>query len=118
MSTPKKYVGPETGRVYNLAAGDKIDPVAEGIGATGDKSAPSALVAGRERYARIFIRLKTPHETLTCSPILNGDDFARRASIIENWFNSIVRKGNYILVFEAIQITDGETDSLQKGGEV
>lgn len=112
-----RYVGPVTGRVYDLAAGDHIDPVAEGIGCTGEKSSPHAYVSGREVYSRIFIRLRTPQETLTCTPIQDGADFAKRASIIENWFNSVVRKGNFILTFEALQISDEEADNLEKGGE-
>ena len=113
-----QYVGPETGRVYNLAAGDKIDPVAEGIAFSGDKQSPHPVINGREVFKRIFIRLRTPHETLMCKPIEDGVDFARRASIIENWFNSVVRKGNFILTFEALQISDEEADNLEKGGEL
>lgn len=112
-----KYIGPETGRVYNLAAGDRIDPVAEGIGYTEDKSSPAARIGERTVFRRIFIRLRTPQETLTCTPIEDGADFARRASIIENWFNSLVRKGNFILTFDALQITDEEAENLEKGGD-
>lgn len=97
----------------------KIDPVAEGIGMTGQpmrsgKPSPSAFVDGRELYKRIFIRLMTPQETLTCSPIQDGADFARRASIIENWFNSVIRKGNYVLTFTALQVTDEEADRMER----
>lgn len=113
-----RYVGPVTGRVYDLAAGDRIDPAAEGIGCTEDKSSPAACVNGRRLYRRIFIRLRTPQETLMCNPIEDGADFAQRASIIENWFNSVVRKGNFILTFEALQISDEEADKLKEGGEV
>lgn len=112
-----RYVGPVTGRVYDLAAGDRIDPAAEGIGCTEEKSSPAATVSGRTVYRRIFIRLRTPQETLTCTPIQDGADFAQRASIIENWFNSIVRTGNFILTFEARQISDEEADNMEKGGE-
>lgn len=75
---------------------------------------PSAYIDGKEKYRRIFIRLRTPYETLTCSPIEDGADFARRASIIENWFNSIVRKGNFVLTFDAMQVTDEEADRMQQ----
>ena len=79
---------------------------------------PSAYIDGKEKYRRIFIRLRTPYETLTCtltcSPIEDGADFARRASIIENWFNSIVRKGNFVLTFDAVQVTDEEADRMQQ----
>lgn len=97
----------------------KIDPVQEGIGMTGDtmrngKASPHAMLDGRELYRRIFIRLRTPQETLTCSPIQDGEDFSRRASIIENWFNSVVRKGNYLLTFHAVQLTDEEADKIEK----
>lgn len=112
-----RYVGPVTGRVYDLAAGDRIDPAAEGIGYTEDKSSPTATIDGQRLYRRIFIRLRTPQETLMCRPIDDGADFAQRASIIENWFNSVVRKGNFILTFEALQITDEEADNLEKGGD-
>lgn len=112
-----RYVGPVTGRVYDLAAGDRIDPAAEGIGCPEEKSSPAATVSGRKVYRRIFIRLRTPQETLTCTPIQDGADFAQRASIIENWFNSIVRTGNFILTFEARQISDEEADNMEKGGE-
>ena len=80
---------------------------------TGVNGAPSAFIKDKELYRRIFIRLRTPHETLTCSPIRDGADFAARASIIENWFNSIIRKGNYILTFEAVQVTDEEADQME-----
>lgn len=75
---------------------------------------PSAYIGGQEKYRRIFIRLRTPYETLTCSPIKDGSDFARRASIIENWFNSIVRKGNFVLTFDAVQVTEEEADRIQQ----
>ena len=96
----------------------KIDPEAEGIGMTGapmrnGHTSPHAMLNGRELYSRIFIRLRTPQETLTCSPIEDGADFARRASIIENWFNSVVRKGNYVLTFYAEQVTDQEADKIE-----
>lgn len=112
-----RYVGPVTGRVYDLAAGDRIDPAAEGIGYSGDKQSPDLMLNGRKVFKRIFIRLRTPYETLMCKPIETGADFAQRASIIENWFNSVVRKGNFILTFEALQISDEEADNLEKGGE-
>ncbi len=113
-----KYVGPETGRVYNIAKGERIDPAAEGLGYTGDKASPNPLVKGRERFRRIFIRLRTPQETLTCRPISDSADFAQRVSIIENWFESVVRKGNYILTFEALQVSDEEAEKMMKGGEL
>lgn len=101
---------------------EKIDPEKEGIGMTGDtmrngKCSLHAMLGGKELYRRIFIRLNTPQETLTCSPIEDGKDFAQRASIIENWFNSVIRKGNYILTFSALQITDEEADKIEQGYE-
>ena len=113
-----KYVGPETGRVYNIDKGERIDPAAEGIGYTGDRSSPHPTVGGRELFKRIFIRLKTPYETLTCRPISDSADFAQRVSIIENWFESVVRKGNYILTFEALQVSDEEAEKMTEGGEL
>ena len=111
-----KYLGPETGHVYNLDKGERIDPVAEGISCSGDKSSPNPTKNRRELYKRIFIRLKTPYETLTCSPVSDSADFARRVSIIENWFESVVHKGNYILTFEALQVSDEDAEILTKGG--
>lgn len=100
-----------------VAKEGKIDPVKYGIGMPGLDGSPKSTINGRETYRRIFIRLRTPAETLTCSPIRDGNDFAQRASIIENWFNSIVRKGNYILTFEALQVTDEEADQICKNKE-
>jgi hypothetical protein len=97
-----------------LSREGKIDPVKYGIGMPGEKGSPKALIDGREPYRRIFIRLRTPQETLACSPIRDGADFASRASIIENWFNSVVRKGNFILTFEALQVTDEQADEMEK----
>lgn len=113
MSNPKTFKGPVTGHVYDLEHGEKIDPVKEGIGASGCDSAPSAVVNGREKYARIFIRLRTPAETLTCRPIQNGADFAQRVSILENWFNSVLRKPNMMLTFEARELTDQEAIEME-----
>lgn len=117
--TRPKYTGPVTGKVYDLANGDKIDPVAEGIGLTGDKSSPRGLVNGREVFKRIFIRLRTPQETLTYRPIKDAEDFARRVSAIEHWFNSCVRNRNIVLTFEASELTDEQARTLAKeGGEL
>lgn len=96
---------------------EKINPEIEGIGRTGEtmrngKSSPHAKVNGKKLYTRIFIKLRTPQETLTCSPIKDGYDFAQRVSIIENWFNSVVRKGNYLLEFSALQVTDKEAEQI------
>lgn len=113
MSIPKKYTGPVTGRVYDLEHGEKIDAVKEGIGAAGCCGAPSGVVNGRKVYSRIFIRLRTPTETLMCRPIEDGADFARRASIIENWYNAVVRKPNMILTFEALEITEKEAREME-----
>lgn len=90
----------------------KIDPVKYGIARPGKGGSPKPTINGREPYQRIFIRLRTPEETLTCSPIQDGADFAKRTTIIENWFNSVVRKGNFILTFEALQVTDEEADRI------
>ena len=90
----------------------KIDPAEAGISQAG-LDGPSAYINGKEKYRRIFIRLRTPEETLTCSPIDGGKDFAQRASIIENWFNSIIRKGNYVLTFYAEQVTDEVAEQIE-----
>lgn len=94
--------------------GEKIDPAKHGVGCTGDKGTPKAKIYGKEVYRRIFVRLRTPQETLTCRPIEDGADFAARASIIENWFNSVVRKGNYVLTFYAEQVSDEVADEMER----
>lgn len=109
----EKYIGPRTGKVYDLKNGDKIDVEAEGIGCTNEYASPDAFVKGKLKYKRIFVRLKTPEETLTCKPITDGKDFAQRVAIIESWFDSVVRKGNYVLSFEAMQITDDMADEIE-----
>ncbi len=108
-----QYTAP-SGQTYDLSKGEKIDPAEAGIGYAGQFASPNATVQGREVYKRIFIRLRTPYETLTCAPIRDGKDFAQRASIIENWFNSVIREGNYVLTFEAVQVTDEEADLFTK----
>lgn len=98
---------------------EKIDPEKEGIGMTGvtmanGMRAPDATVNGKRLYRRIFVRLKTPQETLTCRPVRDGKDFAERVSVIESWFDSVIRKGNYVLTFYAAQVTDEEADELEQ----
>lgn len=102
----------------SIRMGEKIDPARAGIGMTGLNGAPSAFINGKEKYRRFFIRLRTPAEMLTCSPITNGADFASRVAIIEGWFDSMVRKGNYLLTFEARQVTDEEADAIEQGKEI
>lgn len=94
--------------------GEKIDPERHCIGISGGQGTPDATINGRRTYRRIFIRLRTPQETLTCSPISDGKDFARRAAVIEGWFDSVVRRGNYLLEFTARQVTDEEADALEE----
>lgn len=115
MEQKKQYIGPVTGRRYDLAAGEKIDVGAEGISYTGDKKSPHATVNGREVYKRIFIRLRTPEETLTFSPIENGADFARRAAIIEQWYNRFASDKNVMLLFEALPISDEDAHAICAG---
>lgn len=79
-----------------------MGPIKYGIGMPGIKGSLKAMINEREPYRRIFISLRTPQETLTCSPIRDRADFAQRTSIIESWFNSVVRKGNFALTFEAL----------------
>ena len=102
----------------SIGKGEKIDPARAGIGMTGLNDAPSAFINGKEKYRRIFIRLRTPAETLTCHPITDGADFAQRVAVIEGWFDSLVRKGNYLLTFEARQVTDEEADAIEQGKEI
>lgn len=100
-----------------LSREGKIDPSKYGIGVPGLGGTPRLKINGKEPYKRIFVSLRTPQETLTCSPIQDGADFAQRVSIIENWFNSVVRKGNFVLTFEALQITDEEADLMGSRNE-
>ena len=67
-------------------------------------------------YKRIFVRLRTPYETLTITPIKDGADFARRCSIIEGWYNGVTREGNIVLEFTAYQVSDEEADEMEKEG--
>lgn len=108
----KEYIGPVTGHRYKLAAGEKIDVEAEEIGYTGEKSSPSAQVNGREVYKRIFIRLRTPEETLTYRPIKDGADFAKRAAVIEKWYDGHCKDKNIMLFFEAIEISDEDAAAI------
>lgn len=112
MERKKEYIGPVTGRRYDLAAGEKIDPQVERLGYTGDKASPSAIINGREVYKRIFIRLRTPEEVLTHRPIENGADFAKRAAIIEQWYNNHVAGQNVLLLFEALEISEQDAAAI------
>lgn len=80
------YIGPVTGREYNLAAGEKIDVEAEGIGMTGDKASPSAFVNGRELYKRIFIRRKRPEEILAELDIRDEERLHSQIYALCKWF--------------------------------
>lgn len=89
-----RYVGPVTGREYNLDEGDRIDPVVEGIGCTEDKSSPAARVNGRTLYRRIFIRLRTPQEHLHArlsrtAPILPGVRRSSRTGF-SRWYAHVI----------------------------
>lgn len=117
MGTKKSYTGPVTGHEYNLEAGEKIDAIAEGLGYTGDKASPSAKVNGREVYKRIFIRLRTPEEVLTFRPIENGADFAKRAAIIEHWFDNHVSGRNVMLLFEALEVSEEEAETIMNNNQ-
>lgn len=114
MGQPNKYVGPVTGRVYDLAAGEKIDPRAEGIGSTRDKGSPSAFLNGKEKYRRLFIRLRTPTEILTYRPIEDGEDFARRVRAVAQWYDRFVKDQNVELLFEARPIGDSEAEAYER----
>ena len=80
------YIGPVTGREYNLAAGEKIDVEAEGIGMTGDKASPSAFVNGRELYKRIFIRRKRPEEIIAELDIRDEERLHSQIYALCKWF--------------------------------
>lgn len=82
----KTYIGPVTGHVYNLAAGEKIDVEAEGLGYTGDKASPSAIVNGREVYKRIFIRRKKPDEILSELDFSNEVRLHNQIYALCKWF--------------------------------
>lgn len=114
MGQPSKYVGPVTGRVYDLAAGERIDPVAEGIGCSGDKGSPSVFLNGKEKYKRLFIRFRTPTEILTYRPIEDGEDFARRVQAVAQWYDRFVKDQNVELLFEARPIGDSEAEAYER----
>lgn len=118
MGVPKRWKGQVTGHVYDLEHGEKINPETEGIGCAGCGSAPSAVVNGREKYSRVFIRLRTPEEILTYRPIEDGADFARRAAALEKWFNTFVRDRDVVLNFEVLspEAADGleEFDNIEE----
>lgn len=110
--TKPTYTGPVTGHVYDLAGGERIDVIAEGLSYTGDKASPNARIGGRDLYKRIFIRLRTPEEVLTHTPIKDGSDFARRAAVLEQWFGSHVAGKNVMLLFEAIELSEEDAQAL------
>lgn len=114
MGQPSKYVGPVTGRVYDLAAGERIDPVAEGIGCSRDKGSPSAFLHGKEKYKRLFIRFRTPTEILTYRPIEDGEDFAQRVRVIARWYDRFVKDQDVELLFEARPIGDSEAEAYER----
>lgn len=78
------YIGPETGHHYLPC--EKIDPVAEGIGYTGDKSSPSALVNGKEIFKRIFIRRKTPDRIWQDLDFSDPEKLRIGISVLVEWF--------------------------------
>lgn len=82
----KTYIGPVTGHVYNLAAGEKIDVEAEGLGYSGDKASPSAIINGRKVYKRIFIRRKTPDEILAGLDIRDEERLHNQIYALCKWF--------------------------------
>lgn len=82
-----KYIGPVTGKEYNLAAGERIDAEAEGIGYTGDKASPSAVVNGREVYKRIFIRRKRPEEIVADLDIRDEERLRLQIYALCKWFH-------------------------------
>ena len=86
MSKKNTYIGPNTGREYNLAAGEKIDVEAEDIGYTGDKASPSAIVNGREAYKRIFVRRKKPEEILSELDFKDEERMCRQIYALCKWF--------------------------------
>lgn len=90
-----------------------IDPVKYGVGMCQAKGTPNSTINGKKTYRRIFIRLRSPYETLTTTPIRDGEDFAKRVSIIEGWFNSVCRIPNLVLEFSAYGITDEEAELMQ-----
>lgn len=94
---PQKYVGPVTGRVYDLAAGEKIDPVAEGIGCVNGSTAPGcgpkARVNGREVYNRIFVRRRRPSEIAAgIDPNNDVETLERQIRALALWFRDFAGK--------------------------
>ena len=115
MKSNGSYIGPVTGHEY--MPGERIDIKAEGIGCTGEKGSPDAVVDGRTVYKRIFIRLRRPDEVLTFRPITDGEDFARRVAVIEQWYNNVEKEyDDWLLTFEAVPMTPEILAELEQEG--
>lgn len=99
MSNPKTYTGPVTGRVYDLAAGEKIDAVAEGLGYSGDKASPHTIINGKETYKRIFVRRKRPEEILSELDMRNEKRLHNQIHALCKWFQDFAGE-DVELIFE------------------
>lgn len=76
---------------------------------TNIKTTRHALVNGKAKYARLFIRFRTPEETLSFKPVKDGEDFAQRLGIIADWYDAHVKDKNVLLKFEVMQCNnDGD----------
>ena len=74
-------------------------------------------VNGKTKYARIAVRLRTPEETPTFTPVRDGEDFARRVAVIEQWFDARMRGRNIMLTFMAEELTDDQAEKIIQESE-
>ena len=108
----QKYVGPVTGRVYDLAAGEKIDAEAEGIGVLNGSRAPGCgpkgRVDGREVYNRILVRRRRPEEILAgIDPNRSVEELQRQCLALALWFRDFAGK-DVELIFGVRELEEDE----------
>lgn len=108
-----KYVGPVTGRVYDLAAGEKIDPAAEGIGCLNGSTAtgcgPKGRVGGREVYNRILVRRRRPEEIAAgIDPNKSVEELAQKCLALALWFRDFAGKDVELLF--GVRELDGDAE--------
>ena len=78
-----------------------------------NRNSRHALINGKAKYARLFIRFRTPEETLTYKPIEDGEDFAQRLSVIADWYDNFVKDKNVLLKFEVMECNE-EGDEMEE----
>lgn len=109
-SNPKIYVGPKTGRVYDFNKGDKIDAEAEGIGCSGQHKSPDCIVNGKKKYARIFIRRRTPAEILSRLNVSEPEVLQRQIECVVAYIIDFSKSSaDFELRFECVPLLPEET---------